>query len=209
MDVASVPVTPEPAVGVVPAGTVRAGHAVAHAPVQLVPAAKVYRAIPALFTRMVPALVLAVFTVELAEVVPGEAAAPELPVFAAVDVVALLVLEDPQAARTIAAAPSTASAVARRTRLLERPAASLPRRRSVISVSVGPAHGYEREGPAVHRPSTRRLNRCRDKMARESRPTRWRNSWAVRFATEHRGMPSCSTSGLPQSKPPGIASQRE
>ena len=32
---ATVPVTPVPAVGVVPAGTVSAGHTVAHEPVQL------------------------------------------------------------------------------------------------------------------------------------------------------------------------------
>jgi hypothetical protein len=89
--------------------------------VQLVPAAKVYKGSPALFSRMVPLLVEAAFTVALAEAAPvvavvPEVAAPELPVLAAVDVVALLGLEDPQAARTRATAAKAATAVPGRAR---------------------------------------------------------------------------------------------
>jgi hypothetical protein len=67
---------------------------------------------------MVPLLVEAAFTVALAEapVVLEEAPAPELPVLAAVDVVALLGLEDPQAARTRATAAKAATAVPGRAR---------------------------------------------------------------------------------------------
>src|SRR5579864_9127179 len=107
MAVPSVPDTPAGSVGVVPAGTVRAGHAARHVPVHLlvvpVPSGpKVYRAMPALLTRTVPKFeVCAVFTVAfVAPVVAEEAAAPEFP--AVVDVEAFGV-DDPQAARTKAA----------------------------------------------------------------------------------------------------------
>ena len=68
---ATVPVTPVPAVGVVPAGTVRAGHTEAHEPVQpLMPSwslGSVYRAKPAALVRTVPKLeVVATSTVEAA-----------------------------------------------------------------------------------------------------------------------------------------------
>jgi hypothetical protein len=69
-DVPSVPVTPDPAVGVVPDATVSAGHAWAHAPVQaLCPPwspPKVYSAMPVLLTSTVPKVEFwAVFTVAL------------------------------------------------------------------------------------------------------------------------------------------------
>src|ERR1700688_2725832 len=139
MVVASVPVTPAPALGVVPAGTVSGGHAWAHAPVQLVPAASVYRGIPALFSSTVPLLVEAVFTVAvaLAAVVPV-VAAPEFPaaVVAAPEfpagVLDALGVEDPHAARTRAAAARAATTVPGRTRPLKCVVAKPPRRRSVV-----------------------------------------------------------------------------
>jgi len=134
MDVPSVPVTPEPALGVVPAGTVRAGHAVAQAPVQLVPAAKVYRGIPALFSRIVPLLVEADFTVALAAVVAGEAV-PEFPVVGGA-VVALLGLEEPHAARARATTARAPTAVRGRARPFIRAPASVAPRRGVVATSV-------------------------------------------------------------------------
>jgi hypothetical protein len=80
--------------------------------VQLVPAAKVYRGIPALFSRMVPLLVEADFTVALAAPELVEADVPVLPVFDAGAVVPALVgEEDPQAARTTATAARAATTV--------------------------------------------------------------------------------------------------
>ena len=70
VDVPRVPVTPWPAVGVVPDATVRAGHTVAHGPVHaLCPPwspPKVYSALPSLVTRIVPKVEFcAVLTVAL------------------------------------------------------------------------------------------------------------------------------------------------
>jgi hypothetical protein len=76
---ATVPVTPAPAVGVVPAGTVTAGHTGTHGPVQeLIPFLSVgnaYRANPCALARTVPKfeLVAAVTVAPAANAVDAEA----------------------------------------------------------------------------------------------------------------------------------------
>src|ERR1700676_2342015 len=89
--------------------------------------------IPELFSRTVPLLVEAAFTVALAEPAPVVAevaeVAAEVPVLPAVVVVAaLLGLEDPQAARTRATPARAATAVPGRTTPEKRLGACRPRR---------------------------------------------------------------------------------
>jgi hypothetical protein len=93
--------------------------------------------IPELFSRTVPLLVDADFTVALAEPAPVVAeVAAEVPVLPAVVVVApLLGLEDPQAARTRATPAKAATAVPGRTSPEKRLGAWRPRRADVAVAS--------------------------------------------------------------------------
>jgi hypothetical protein len=82
-----------------------------------------------MFSRMVPLLVEAAFTVGLAEAPPvvlEEVAAPVLPVLPAVVVVALVGLEEPHAASTRPTTARAATAVPGRTRLKKRCDADRP-----------------------------------------------------------------------------------